>query len=115
MERETGKFFDQEFVLELVSEGKFLKASKYLEGFVLLPSHVAAPGSSAAALSSPEEQARLKIFHTLHLQRYLEAIFHHERYEAYKILESDLRYMLERANFDHYKDLVDLLSSDRIP
>ena len=115
MERETGTFFDSDYVCLLIRKGKFNKASKYLEGFFLPPSNVAAPTAGDSSTGGSESQLTLKIFHDLHLQRYLECICHSERYEAFQILQSDMRYMLEQANFEHYKQLVDLLSSDRIP
>lgn len=112
MERETGEYFDKEYVGELVLDGKIEKAIKYIEGFIIPPSNVSAPPST---FNNTTEQCTLKIFHDLHLQRYLEAIFHHENYEAFKILQADMNYMLKSSNFSHYCNLVDLLSMPQLP
>jgi hypothetical protein len=101
-----------EYFLGLLAEGKLEKAAKYLSGFITHPANIdATPISSLDTV----QQVSLKIFHDLHLQRYLEAIHHNDKYKAFFILNADLKYMLVAANFTHYTHLVELLTKETLP
>lgn len=111
MDEETVLFFDIEYTLNLLKKGKFLKACKYLNPFIgkFIP-------DPAATEINDSHKITIKILHDLHLQRYLESIYENKRFEAFAILQNDLKPILSGPAFvEQFQQKVDLLSHKELP
>ena len=118
LEQETKLFFDLNYVLELLYAGKFKKSIKYIESFIPPPNinenlKLESEDSSSQQFPHNHQQIALKIYHDIHLQRYLEKIAENDSYYALKILQKDLQHILTEQNLQNYQHLLLFLAKSK--
>ncbi|XP_045799635.1 protein TOPLESS-like [Trifolium pratense] len=95
--RETGLYFDCKYLEEMVLNGKWDEAEKYLSGFMKLE----------------DSKFSIKIYFELRKQKYLEALDSNDRGKALEILMKDLK-VFSLENEEVFKDMTQLLTLNNI-
>ncbi|XP_039165694.1 protein TOPLESS-like [Eucalyptus grandis] len=96
LERESGAYFDWDYMEELILEGRLEEAEKYLSGFTQLE----------------DNRFSMKIYFELRKQKYLEALDSNDVPKAMNILRSDLKVF--KANKELFEELTELVALDNI-
>ncbi|XP_010648732.1 topless-related protein 1 [Vitis vinifera] len=95
LERQSGIFFNLNYVEELVMNGEWEEAEMYLSGFTKLE----------------DNKFSTKIFFEIRKQKYLETLDRNERLNAVEILMNDLK-VFSRYNNDLFKEMALLITLD---
>ncbi|KAL3746525.1 hypothetical protein ACJRO7_015478 [Eucalyptus globulus] len=96
LERESGVYFDWDYMEELILEGRWEEAEKYLSGFTQLE----------------DNRFSMKIYFEMRKQKYLEALDSDDVPKAMNILRSDLKFF--KANKELFEELTELVALDNI-
>ncbi|KAL8501759.1 hypothetical protein ACS0TY_021034 [Phlomoides rotata] len=97
LEKETGYFFDLKYFEELVLDGNWDEAEKYLSSFTVVE----------------DNKYSTKIYFEIRKQKFLEALDKHEFSVALDILLKDLK-VFSQSNKELYKELAQLMVLDDI-
>ncbi|KAH6804772.1 hypothetical protein C2S51_033019 [Perilla frutescens var. frutescens] len=95
LEQETGYFFDLKYFEELVLNGNWEEAEKYLSSFTVVE----------------DNKYSTKIYFEIRKQKFLEALDKHEFSTALDILLKDLK-VFAQSNKELYKEMAQLLALD---
>ncbi|KAI3467994.1 hypothetical protein Pfo_024657 [Paulownia fortunei] len=95
LEQETGYFFDLKYFEELVLNGNWEDAEKYLSSFTVVE----------------DNKYSTKIYFEIRKQKFLEALDKHEFAVAFDILLKDLK-VFAQSNKELYKEMTQLLALD---
>ncbi|XP_017983146.1 PREDICTED: topless-related protein 1 isoform X1 [Theobroma cacao] len=95
LERESGCYFDMEFVEDMVHTGKWDKVEKYLSGFTNVDSN----------------KYSTKIYFEIRKQNFLEALDNNDRAKALDILMKDLK-VFAAGNEELFREMTQLLTLD---
>ncbi|KAG6388102.1 hypothetical protein SASPL_153300 [Salvia splendens] len=95
LEQESGYFFNMKYFEELVLDGNWDKAEKYLSSFTVVE----------------DNKYSTKIYFEIRKQKYLEALDKHEFSIALDILKKDLK-VFAQSNEELYKEMAQLLALD---
>ncbi|KAK6119711.1 hypothetical protein DH2020_046530 [Rehmannia glutinosa] len=95
LEQETGYFFDLKYFEELVLNGNWEEAEKYLSSFTVVE----------------DNKYSTKIYFEIRKQKYLEALDNHEFSVALDILLKELK-VFGQSNKELYKEMAQLLALD---
>ncbi|KAL8496925.1 hypothetical protein ACS0TY_020564 [Phlomoides rotata] len=97
LEKETGYFFDLKYFEELVLDGNWDEAEKYLSSFTVVE----------------DNKYSTKIYFEIRKQKFLEALDKHEFSVALDILLKDLK-VFSQSNKELYKEMAQLMVLDDI-
>ncbi|XP_042004368.1 topless-related protein 1-like [Salvia splendens] len=95
LEQESGYFFNTKYFEELVLDGNWEEAEKYLSSFTVIK----------------DNKYSTKIYFEIRKQKYLEALDKHEFHTAIDILKKDLK-VFAQSNEELYKEMARLLALD---
>eukprot|EP00253_Pinus_taeda_P023571 PITA_23571 len=95
LERESGLYFNVDYLEELVITGKFDEAERYLLGFIKIENN----------------KHSTKIFFEIRKQKYLEALDRKDRFTAMNILNNDLR-VFKNISKEVYREIAELITLD---
>ncbi|KAG6409470.1 hypothetical protein SASPL_127510 [Salvia splendens] len=95
LEQESGYFFNMKYFEELVLDGNWDEAEKYLSSFTV----------------AEDNKYSTKIYFEIRKQKYLEALDKHEFHTALDILKKDLK-VFAQSNEELYKEMAQLLALD---
>ncbi|XP_047966388.1 topless-related protein 4-like [Salvia hispanica] len=95
LEQESGYFFNMKYFEELVLDGNWDEAEKYLSSFTVVE----------------DNKYSTKIYFEIRKQKYLEALDKHEFSTALDILKKDLK-VFAQSNEELYKEMAQLLALD---